>query len=104
MKIFVDTGAFIALMDESDQYHETAVNFASKELGKYHQVSSNFVVCETLNFLRTRVSYLSSIKFGNKIRENKGITIYHIGQELEEGAWLIFKKYADNGYLINVII
>jgi len=33
-RIFIDTGAFLALEDESDQYHEEALQFREQVLRK----------------------------------------------------------------------
>ena len=98
MKIFIDTGAFIALTDTTDQYHFKALDFAKHESSKYQQVTSNFVICETLNFLRTRASYEASITFGEKIRESKSINIIHISPLIENKAWDIFKQYKDKDF------
>lgn len=98
MSIFVDTSAFIALTDKSDRYHKLAKDFVTNELHKFRQITSNFIICETLNFLRTRVSYRASIQFGEKIRKRKGIKIIHITPEIEDRTWLIFKKYKDKNF------
>jgi uncharacterized protein len=50
MKLFVDTGAFIALIDADDENHKAAAAIYrnSKERGARF-VTTNFVVCETMN-------------------------------------------------------
>jgi predicted nucleic acid-binding protein len=55
MKLFVDMGAFIALTDADDENHKAAAAFYrnAKEKGTRF-VTTNFVVCETMNYLRAR--------------------------------------------------
>ncbi|OHB88308.1 MAG: hypothetical protein A3D13_01835 [Planctomycetes bacterium RIFCSPHIGHO2_02_FULL_40_12] len=98
MSIFIDTSAFIAMMDDSDQCHKLAKDFVTKGLHTYHQITSNFIICETLNFLRTRVSYNASIQFGKNVRKCKGIKIVHITPDIEDSTWSIFKKYKDKDF------
>ena len=58
MKLFVDTGAFIALTDADDENHKAAVVFyrSSKEKGARF-LTTNFVVFETMNYLRARARF-----------------------------------------------
>ena len=63
MKLFVDTGAFIALTDADDENHKPAIAFYrnAKEKGTRF-VTTNFVVCETMNYLRARISVLPTAR------------------------------------------
>ncbi len=98
MKIFIDTGAFIAAADNADQYHLPAVNFIASTLNKYQSVTSNFVICETLNFLRSRAGYLAAVTFREKLVESKRISIITVNALLEKQAWSIFNKYKDKDF------
>jgi hypothetical protein len=98
MKIFIDTGAFIAAADNTDQYHLPAVNFITSSFLKYQPVTSNFVICETLNFLRSRAGYQPAVTFREKLVESGGIDIITVNPLLEEQAWQIFKKYKDKEF------
>lgn len=99
MKIFVDTSAFIALVDATDRNHQPAKRC-------YHEImqsgsrliSSNFVICETLNYLRTRISYRVAIEFRESTYKSNLLEITPIGFETEEAAYKIFKKYKDKDF------
>lgn len=99
MRIFVDTGAFIALADASDEHHEEAKKFYSeaKEQGARF-VTTNFVVCETLNYLRGRVSHSLSVKFREKLYQSSAIEVIHISEDVEDEAFGILKRYADKDF------
>jgi predicted nucleic acid-binding protein len=50
--IFVDSWAWIALLDDTDQYHREAQKAHRKLLKKYHKyVTSDFVLNELINYL-----------------------------------------------------
>jgi hypothetical protein len=68
MKLFVDTSAFIALEDKSDNYHLPALEF-KKEIAnnKYRLITSNFILAETYTLLRHKVSHQKAVGFGNII-------------------------------------
>jgi len=78
MRIFIDTGAFIAAADNTDQYHPAAVDFINSALKRYQPVTSNFVICETLNFLRSRAGYSSAVTF----RENMSRRSLPVGNRI----------------------
>ena len=98
MKIFLDTGAFIAAADDTDHYHLPAVKFITSDFTRYQPVTSNFVLCETLNFLRNRAGYQAAVTFREKLVEKNAISIVTVNPLLEEQAWKIFKKYKDKDF------
>ncbi len=70
MKLFVDTGAFIALTDADDENHKTAAAFYrnAKEKGMRF-VTTNFVVCETMNYLRAKISHHIAVLSGITLKK-----------------------------------
>ena len=99
MKLFVDTGAFIALTDADDENHKAAVVFyrSSKEKGSRF-LTTNFVVCETMNYLRARVSHQIAILFWESLKKSGFIEMVTVTPSMEDAAFAIFKRYADKGY------
>lgn len=71
MKLFVDTEAFIALTDADDENHKTAAAFYrnSREKGMRF-VTTNFVVCETMNYLRARISHNIAVFFRENLKKS----------------------------------
>ncbi len=99
MKLFVDTGAFIALTDADDENHKTAAAFYrnAKEKGTRF-VTTNFVVCETMNYLRARISYRIAVLFLENLKKSGFIEVVTVTPFIEDAAFAIFKRYSDKDF------
>lgn len=99
MRIFADTGAFIALTDKDDANHNKAVFFykTMKEKGERFS-TSNFVVCETMNYLRAKISHHTAVIFRDNIIKSGFFEIINVTPLAEDTAFGIFKQYADKGF------
>ncbi len=98
-KTFVDTGAFIAVTDKSDQYHSNAVIYF-KELLESRQslVTTNFVLDETYTRLKRKLGSHAAITFGDSIKKSDQLEIITVDEEIERRAWGIFKRYQDQAF------
>ena len=99
-RIFIDTSAFLALEDESDQYHEMALQFREQVLRKrrYELITTSYILDETLTLIRFRISIKASIDFSKKIRKSKIVKIARVSREIEEKALDIFERYDDKDF------
>ncbi len=99
MKLFVDTGSFIALTDADDENHKPAAAFSrnAKERGTGF-VTTNFVVCETMNYLKARISHHSAVLFRENLKKNGFIEMVTVTPSIEDAAFTIFKRYTDKGF------
>jgi len=98
-KVFVDTGAFIALANEADQYHLPAKNcLLELQAGDVLLVTSNFVLDETYTRLRQKAGLRVAIAFGDKIQTSRQLKIVSVERKSEKRAWEIFKKYKDQTF------
>jgi predicted nucleic acid-binding protein len=98
-KQFVDTGAFIAVTDRSDQYHERAVAHFRKLLQTRHPIlTTNFILDETYTMLKRKLGADAAITFGIAIKTSGQLEILTIDEEIEKRAWEIFKKYRDQDF------
>jgi hypothetical protein len=99
-RIFIDTGAFMALEDESDQYHEAALQFREQVLRKkrYEIITTSYILDETLTLIRFRISIKASVDFSKEIRKSKVVKIVHVSKEMEGKARDIFERYDDKDF------
>ena len=95
----VDTGAFIALTDADDANHRPAAAFyrSSKEKGMRF-VTTNFVICETMNYLRSRVSHQVAVSFRENLNKSGFIEMIRVTPSIETAAFLIFKQCSDKDF------
>ncbi|MCS4542140.1 MAG: PIN domain-containing protein [Euryarchaeota archaeon] len=102
MLLFIDTSAFLALEDESDKNHISAIDFRDelrKKGTKFRFLyTSNYAIDETLTLLRYACNHKAAVTFGEKMRKSKAIKILRISEEVEEKAWKIFKEYSDKDF------
>ena len=97
MMIFVDTGAWIALSDKSDQYHKEAVQiYAKLKRQKERFVTSDYIIDETVTRLRYDANHQTAIKFLDLIETSQPastLRIIRIEETLFQDAVSIFRKY-----------
>lgn len=98
-KVFIDTSAFIALTNASDQYHLQAVTCLNQlRATKTQFITTNFILDETYTRLRRKAGLKTALIFGEKIQSSKEIKIYMIDKIIEKVAWEIFRKYEDQPF------
>lgn len=99
-RIFIDTGAFLALEDESDEHHEEAIRFRDQELlrGNYELITTSYILDETLTLIRSRLGIPASIDFSKKIRRSQIVKVLSVSKEVEEKALELFEKYDDKTF------
>ena len=62
--IFVDTGAWIALLNQRDQYHDDAVViYNGLKQQKARLLTTDYVIDETVTWLKYRSSHQVAVRF-----------------------------------------
>jgi len=99
-RIFIDTSAFLALEDESDEHHEEAVRFRDQEIlrGHHECITTSYILDETLTLIRSRLSIPASIDFSKKIRRSQVVKIVSLSKVIEDKALDLFEKYDDKTF------
>ena len=99
MIVFVDTSAWIALLTRNDQSHQAALTVqAQLRHEKARLLTSDYVVDETITWLRYRVGHAAAVDFGEMTRRSQLTEVTPINLPLLDAAWDIFKKYADQEF------
>jgi len=98
LKVFLDTGAFLALADEDDRYHTAAKSTYTELLqSKAQLLTSNFVLSETYTLIRSRVSHQAAVEF-MKGFDRTGIKVLRVSEAIEQTAKAIFTRYDDKDF------
>lgn len=98
MKVFLDTGAFLALADEDDDHHTAAKPVYAHLLQIQAQLfTSNFVLSETYTLIRVKVSHQAAVEFMKRL-DQTGITALRVSEATEQTAKAIFIRYTDKDF------
>jgi predicted nucleic acid-binding protein len=98
-KLFVDTGAWLAVIDPKDQYHQPASTFYRQVLQAHrYLITTNLVVAETYVNLRRSLSHAAAIGFLDTIKQSSRIECVWSSPDLEDQARQILRKYDDQDF------
>jgi predicted nucleic acid-binding protein len=98
LKVFLDTGAFLALADEDDDYHSVAKSVHTQLLVAHAQLlTSNFVLAETYTLIRFKVGHRAGVEFIKRF-DSTGIKILRVTEAIEQAARAIFIRYDDKEF------
>jgi uncharacterized protein len=98
-RVFVDTGAWLALALADDQYHSLAGQTLSRLLGSSTRlVTTNQVVGETYTFLVKVRSPRIALAFVDQVRASMALDYFFIEEDLEIAAYNWLKQYADQKF------
>ena len=95
-RIFVDTGAWYALVDNRDPAHEKASAFFVHNT--IPLITSNYVFDETVTLLRKKVGWQTAFDFGERVRSSERLQIMPILETDEQKGWTIFARYRDQDF------
>ena len=99
MKIFVDTGAWLALHDKQDQFHKQAIEASARiEKEKIELVTSDFIFDESLTFIRYRASHDAAVLFGSSLLHSSIVSMVSVDRDLLHLAFELFRKYKDQDF------
>jgi len=97
--LFVDTGAWFALADKSDQHHNQAVDIYPELLRNcHHLTTTNLVVAETYILIRRVIGHKAAITFLENITASPRVIKIYSDRVLEETAEDILRKYQDHDF------
>jgi uncharacterized protein len=95
-RVFIDTGAFVALRNRSEREHDdaraTLLELTSKRAAL---VTSNYVFAETYTALMVRVGRDEAIQWGRRFRASNAIELIRADESIEEAAWSILDSHED---------
>lgn len=95
-RVFVDTGAWYALVDARDPDHSAVASCLAQHRGRL--ATSNFVFDETVTLLRSRLGHRVARTFGETLLAGGIAVIVRVTPADEVRAWEIFARYRDKGF------
>jgi uncharacterized protein len=96
--VFVDTGAWFALSDKSDQHHSEAVDIYPELVRKCRLLTTNLVVAETYILIRKSMGHTPAVIFLESIAASPRITKVYSNSVSENAAEDILRKYQDQDF------
>ncbi len=95
-KLFVDTGAWYALVDKNDPDHIKAKGYF--KTNKLYLISTNFIFDEIITLLRSRLGWRVAKDFGKRLKDSNFVSLTSVRNEDEERGWEIFLQYKDKSF------
>jgi len=100
--VFIDTWAWYALVDTTDNDHAVA-QLALEELlnDAYTFVTTNFVIAETITLIRYNLNHQAAVEFYDRLQQliaDELVEFVRVEEAHESSAWQIFEKYKDQDF------
>ena len=98
-RVFVDTGAWLALANASDSLHAVAVAAYPHILQTDTRlVTTNLVIGEAYNLIRRRLGHTPAMRFLQSLRVSPRLDKYYSTAEWEMAAEALLERYADQNF------
>jgi uncharacterized protein len=95
-RVFVDTGAFVALRNRAEREHRPARTTLKRLVEEGAQLfTSNYVFAETCTALLVRVGRSEAIEWGKRFRAGETIELLRVDEDVEQEAWSILESHGD---------
>jgi hypothetical protein len=94
--ILVDTSAYFALVDKTDQHHSAAVSFIRSN--EVPLVTTDLIVIEALNLVQARLGHSHAIQLGRRLLNPALTTLLKVSEQDVAQAWRLFQRYRDKGF------
>lgn len=97
--IFIDSGAWIAVIDVRDKYHKAAKEEYFRLVGERKNfITTNLVIAEAYILIRRTGGHTQSIRFLRSLRGSPRLERVYSDARLESIAEEILEKYADQDF------
>ncbi len=98
-ELFVDTGAWLAILDPRDKYHQVAVTFYQKALTRYPRLLlTNLVAAETYISVLRNAGHHKALSFLDIIEQSPSVQCIWSDEEIETRARDILRRYNDQDF------
>jgi len=102
MKTFVDTGGWLAVIVQPDQYHDVGVLHYEALIRRRERLfTSDYVLDETVTRIRYDASHATAVAFLDVIAEAErsgALHILHVDNAVWQAAEVLFRQYHDQDF------
>lgn len=99
MRIFVDTGAWIALADKHDQHHQTAQTlYGIIQKNNSSLLITDYVFDETVTWLHYKINHDVACMWGDNILKSRMVEMLTVNETHIHQAWELFQAYQDQRF------
>ena len=96
MRLFADSGGWIALFDGDDRYHAAARDGLTALTGQtIHVLTSDYVLDETLTFLQRHAGHEAAVACGRWLLAAEWVEVLHVDAGVWQAAWELFANRQD---------
>lgn len=97
--LFVDTSAFVAMVDRRDRNHGASKRLLRRVAKRRRTlVTSTDVFDEVVTLLRMRLDHATAVGVGEKLRASQWCRLIEVGQDTRAAAWELFVRYDDQTF------
>jgi predicted nucleic acid-binding protein len=95
-RVFVDTGAWYALVDKKDPDHGRVAELLREHRGSL--LTSSYVFDETVTLVRYRLGWRVAHRLGGHLRSGGLARLVRVSPADEAAAWSIFERYGEKAF------
>ncbi|HLF19451.1 MAG TPA: PIN domain-containing protein [Bacteroidota bacterium] len=92
-RAFIDAQGWVALKHQNDRHFDAAhQTYQSLIVTRTRLITTNFVLDEAYTLLRREAGHHIAVELGEEVRASQILRVVHIGRNLQEEAWELFKS------------
>jgi len=98
-RVFVDSFAWIAMINRSDNYHRFSIDLLDELLKqRTNFVTTNYILIETINALSKAAHRKAVVEFINRIESSLSVTIFKVTDDLYKSTWDLYQHRMDKDW------
>jgi predicted nucleic acid-binding protein len=94
--LLVDTSAYFALVDRTDQHHLAASAFVRANDIPF--VTTDLIIVETLNLVQARLGHSPALQLGRRLLNPALTSVLKVTDVDVAQAWRLFQRYRDKSF------